>query len=168
MMGWSQLSALLRILFLGIFPVLSAPVLASTIELQLHRAGESRSTDCPVKAIAYQTPKPYQEGGYETDGMVSLQEIATQISVAQTDPFSVTWIGTLKPQFQNCQATAGMTSIDGQPNTEHSYLRMQLLNGKAHFILDMTGMQDANGFTPVIVYKGMQQANPRWTWGGTD
>jgi hypothetical protein len=168
MIGWSQLSTLLRILSLGIFPVLSAPVLASTIELRLHPAGESTSVDCPEKAIAYQTPKPYQEGGYQTDGMVRLQEIATQISVTQTDPFSVTWIGTLKPQYQNCQATAGMTSIDGQPYPEHSYLRMRLLNGKAYFILDMTGMQDANGLTPVILYNGMRQANPRWTWGGTD
>jgi hypothetical protein len=35
-------------------------------------------------------------------------------------------------------------------------------------VLDMTGLQDANQFTPVILFKGMKQGNPRWTWGGTD
>lgn len=167
-MGLSQLVISLRIIPLGFLTFLSAPVLASTIEFQLHAADDPRVMSCPEKAIAYQTPKPYREGGYQTDGMVNLQAIATQVSIAQVDPFSVTWMGTLKPQFQNCRATAGMSSVDGQRYNEHSYLRMQLLDGKAYFILDMTGLQDANALTPVILYKGMHQANPRWTWGGTD
>jgi len=45
---------------------------------------------------------------------------------------------------------------------------MRLLDGKAYFILDMTGLQDVNELTPVILYQGMRQANPRWSWGGTD
>lgn len=158
----------LRILPLGIFTIASAPAVASTIELQLHEANDPSRMNCPDKVIAYQTPKPYQEGGYQTDGMVNLQAIATQISVKQTDPFSVTWVGTLKPPFQTCQGTAGMSLVDAQPYNEHSYLRMQLHDGKAYFILDMTGLRDANNFTPVILYKGVRQANPRWTWGGTD
>lgn len=146
---------------------ISAPVVASTIELQLQIAGDP-NLRCPDKVVAYETPRPYREGGYETDGMVMLQAIATQISVMQTDPFSVTWVGTLKPEFQACRATAGMSLLDAQPYNGHSYLRMRLLDGKAYFILDMTGLRDANNFTPVILEKGVQQANPRWTWGGTD
>lgn len=153
---------------LGILAALSAPATASTIELQVHPAGDPSRMRCPEKVIAYQTPRPYQEGGYQTDGMVALEAIATQISVAQTDPFSVTWIGTLKPPFQTCRATAGMSVVDAQPYSGHSYLRMQLRDGKAYVILDMTGLQDPNNLTPVILYKGLRQSNPRWTWGGTD
>lgn len=165
-MDLSILSRSLRVLSLGFLTFLSAPVLASTIEFRLHPSDPIMS--CPEKVIAYQTGQPYREGGYQTDGMVNLQAVATQISIAQTDPFSVTWVGTLKPQFQNCRATAGMSFVDGQRYSEHSYLRMRLLDRKAYFILDMTGMQDANELTPVILDKGMRQANPRWTWGGTD
>jgi hypothetical protein len=167
-MNWSRLAGVLKILPMGIVMGLSTPAAASTIELQMHPTLDSNPKTCPDKVTAYQTPKPYQEGGYQTEGMVALQAIATQISVVQTDPFSTTWIGTLKPAFQSCQATAGMSEVDGQPFTEHSYLRLQLRNGKAYFILDMTGLRDANNLTPVILYKGMRQANPRWTWGGTD
>lgn len=165
-MDLSILSISLRVLPLGFLTFLSAPVLASTIELRLHPS--ELIENCPEKVTAYQTAQPYREGGYQTDGMVNLQAIATQISIAQTDPFSVTWVGTLKPQFQNCRATAGMSFVEGQGYSEHSYLRMRLLDGKAYFILDMTGMQDANQLTPVILYKGIRQANPRWAWGGTD
>jgi hypothetical protein len=83
-------------------------------------------------------------------------------------PFSATWIGTLKPAYRNCKATAGMFSIDGKEYTGPSYIRLQMLEGKATVILDMTGLQDANGFTTQITKKTIQQGNPRWTWGGTD
>ncbi len=167
-MGLNRFTTFLRILPLGIFAFVGAPTVASTIELQVHPASNPNQIRCPDKVTAYQTPKPYREGGYQTDGMVALQAIASQISVLQTDPFSVTWVGTLKPQFQACRATAGMSRVDAQPYNGHSYLRMRLLEGKAYFILDMTGLRDANNFTPIILYKGLQQANPRWTWGGTD
>jgi hypothetical protein len=84
------------------------------------------------------------------------------------DPFSVTWVGTLKPQFKNCQAAAGMTTLDGQPFSKHSYLRLHFLKGKVYFILDMTGLRDANDYTTVILKKDIVKGNPRWTWGGTD
>lgn len=123
---------------------------------------------CPTKVLAYQTPAPYREGSFETSGMVQLQAIATQIAVAQVDPFSVTWVGTLKAPFQACKATAGMAVVDGSPYTGHSYLRLRFLGGKVYFILDMTGQRDANDFTLVILNKEIRQGNPRWTWGGTD
>ncbi len=167
-MGLRYLATFLRVLPFGLFTFVSVPVVASTIELQIHAAVTPMLVRCPEKVIAYQTPRPYREGGYETDGMVALQAIATQISMMQSDSFSATWVGTLRPPFQNCQATAGMSLVDAQPYEGHSYLRMRLLDGKAYFILDMTGMRDANNFTPVILDKGIQQANPRWSWGGTD
>lgn len=61
-----------------------------------------------------------------------------------------------------------MTLVDAQTYEKHSYLRLRFLDGKVYAVLDMTGLQDANQFTPVILFKGMKQGNPRWTWGGTD
>jgi hypothetical protein len=148
--------------------LISFSALASTIEMQPRLAGDPAKIRCPNKVIVTETPRPYREGGYETDGTVKLQMIATQITIAQVDPFSVVWVGTLKPPFQTCKATAGMTIVDGQPFKEHSYLRLRFLNGKVFFILDMTGMGDANDFTPVILKKDIFQGNPRWRWGGTD
>ena len=142
--------------------------IASTIQMETYSSGEPQQGQCPKKVVAYQTPQLYREGGFATDGMVRLSDIATQVAVAQTDPFSVTWVGNLKPAFQSCQATAGMAVVDGSPYTDHSYLRLRILGGKVHFILDMTGVRDANGFTAVILSKKVVQGNPRWTWGGTD
>jgi hypothetical protein len=146
----------------------SLSVDASTIEMQPRLAGDPTNIRCPDKVMAYQTPQPYREGGYEIGGTVKLQAIATQISITQVDPFSVTWVGTLKAPFQRCQATAGMAVVDGKTFAEHSYLRLRFLNGKVYFILDMTSLRDANDFTPVILKKELFQGNPRWRWGGTD
>jgi hypothetical protein len=152
----------------SLLSLISFSAIASTIEMQPRLAGDPAKIRCPNKVVVTQIPQPYREGGYEIDGSVKLQAIATQIAVAQVDPFSVTWVGTLKPPFQNCKATAGITVVDGQPFQEHSYLRLRFLNGKVYFILDMTGLQDANNFTPVILKKDVFQGNPRWRWGGTD
>jgi hypothetical protein len=45
---------------------------------------------------------------------------------------------------------------------------MRFVDDKVYLILDMTGMSDANGLTPVILNKGVKNGNPFWTWGGTD
>jgi hypothetical protein len=58
--------------------------------------------------------------------------------------------------------------VDGSPYKDHSYLRLRILRGKVYFILDMTGVRDANGFTSAILNTKVVQGNPRWTWGGTD
>ena len=142
-------------------------ILAETIEMQvLPVNGPGQS--CPPKVIAYQTPQPYREGGYAVDGMVNLSAIATNITLAPKAPFSATWIGTLKSQYRNCQGTAGMSSINGKDQAGHSYIRLQMVEGKAKVILDMTGRRDANGYTTQIIKTSIQQGNPRWTWGGTD
>jgi hypothetical protein len=161
-------SLFLGLLGTAILSLANSPASAKTVELQPHPLNDPAPVNCPKKVMAYETPKPYREGGFETDGMVDLSAIATQITIGSVDPFSVTWIGTLKPQFKNCQAAAGMTTLDGQPFSEHSYLRLRLLKGKVYFILDMTGLRDANDYTTVILKKDIVKGNPRWTWGGTD
>ncbi|WP_299414575.1 hypothetical protein [Acaryochloris sp. IP29b_bin.148] len=155
------------VLALPVSLMMSTAAVADTIELQVLPINGPEQ-GCPKKVIAYQTGQPYQEGGYATDGMVNLSEIATQITLAPEEPFSATWMGTLKPQYRNCEGTAGMFKIDGEENAGPSYIRLQLFQGKAKVILDMTGMQDANGFTTQIIKSGLRQGNPRWTWGGTD
>ncbi|MEM8804589.1 MAG: hypothetical protein AAGF01_00890 [Cyanobacteria bacterium P01_G01_bin.38] len=125
-------------------------------------------TDCPQNLIAYETLQPYSQGGYATDGMIQLSAIATDIRVDQVGEFSVTWSGTLKPEYANCQATAGIVSLDGEAYQGHSYIRAQFIEGQVEAILDMTGVRDANNFTAEILYHGLREGNPRWTWGGTD
>ncbi|MGB7417248.1 MAG: hypothetical protein WA902_23840 [Thermosynechococcaceae cyanobacterium] len=146
-----------------------APAQASTLELKTLQVNDAQQpSDCPAKVIAYQTAKPYQEGSYSTDGMVRLDAVATNIQLTGTTPFSATWSGPLKPQYKGCRATAGIAVVDGSPYEGHSYLRLQIINGQATVILDMTGMRDANDYTTVILFKGMRDGNPRWTWGGSD
>jgi hypothetical protein len=159
-------------LLLGVLPLALlaiAPAYASTLELKTLALNDAQpSKGCPAKVIAYQTAKPYQEGSYATDGMIQLAAIATNIQLTQTTPFAAIWSGSLKPQYKDCRATAGLSVVDGSPYEGHSYLRMQIINGQAFVILDMTGMRDANDYTTVILFKGIRDGNPRWTWGGTD
>ena len=159
--------ALLWALPLSLLSHLGAAAWARKADLSVLPSNDSLG-NCPENVVAYETPQPYTQGGYATDGMIQLREIATDISVSQVDDFSVTWVGTLKPDYANCEATAGIVSLDGESFQGHSYIRVQLSNGKAKAILDMTGVSDANGFTAVILYQGMREGNPRWTWGGTD
>ncbi len=155
-------------LSLGVLTAWGTPAMASTLVLKVYPTLETDPKNCPSQVIAYQTPRPYQEGGYATDGMVQLSAIATGISMLQRSPFSVTWAGNLKPQYQNCQATAGIQTIDGEAYGGHSYLRLQLHGGRAAAILDMTGMRDVNDFTATLLFNGMRDGNPRWAWGGSD
>jgi hypothetical protein len=168
LLSWVIGSVSVSLLSLVSVSAMSVSAIASTIEMRPRLAGDPTKIRCPDKVMVTQTPQPYREGGYETDGTVKLQAIATQIAITQVDPFSVTWVGTLKPPYQNCKATAGMTVVDSEPFKDHSYLRLRFLNGKVYFILDMTGLGDLNDFTPVILKKDIFQGNPRWRWGGTD
>lgn len=160
--------SLLLSLPLSLLMNLGANAFAETINLSVLGIGSRPTQGCPEKLIAYQTSQPYREGGYATDGMIRLSDIATDITVSEADIFSTTWIGKLKPEYRNCQASGGMMTVNGVAYQGHSYLRVQLIDGQVKVILDMTGMRDANGFTTVITYKGMRDGHPRWTWGGTD
>ncbi|HEY9736817.1 MAG TPA: hypothetical protein V6D06_11060 [Trichocoleus sp.] len=160
-------TALLWSVPLSLLSSLGAAALASTLELDLLPTLESAG-NCPETLTAHETPRPFVEGGFSTDGMIKLREIATGIRVLQSDLFSTTWVGTLKPEYRNCQASAIISTEDGEAWQRHSYLRVQLANGQARATLDMTGIRDANGFTTSILFGGMRDGNPRWTWGGSD
>ncbi|NER81309.1 MAG: hypothetical protein F6K42_17430 [Leptolyngbya sp. SIO1D8] len=159
--------AVLWALPLSLLSNLGTVALARKADLQVFPSN-GPVANCPQALVAYETPQPYSPGGYATDGMIQLSEIATDISISQVDDFSVTWIGTLKPEYFDCQATAGIISFDGEAYQGHSYIRAQFADGQVKVILDMTGVRDANDFTTEIIYQGMRDGNPRWTWGGTD
>jgi hypothetical protein len=141
---------------------------AATLELQPLPLGGLQQGRCPAKVVVQQSGEPYQEGSFAWNGTAALGAIATQVKVAKVDPFSVTWVGILKPPFQGCRASAGIVKVDSQKFSTHSYLRMQFLNGKVYFILDMTGLEDPNGLTMAILRHETVKDNPHWRWGGTD
>ncbi len=123
---------------------------------------------CPNEVSLTQNPRPYAEGGYTIDGSAALGWFAREFRVEKSDEFSVTWVAKLQIKYHNCKATARITKVDGEPFEGHSYLRMRFVNDKVYLILDMTGLNDANRLTSVILKKGVKDGNPIWTWGGTD
>ena len=159
--------ALLWSVPLSVLSSMGASALAVTIEMRVLPVN-GPGVGCPTALIAYETSRPPAPGGYATDGMVQLSAIATNITATSVDEFSATWVGTLKPEYRNCKATAGIYSKDGERYWGHSYLRSQMMDGQVKVILDMTGMTDANGFTSTLIEQTMRDNNPRWTWGGTD
>lgn len=163
--------AMLWAIPLSLVSSLGAAAFASTIDLEvlpLTTQSNPQGSGCPATLRAYETPDPYRAGGFSTQGMIQLSAIATNISVSQSDRFSATWVGTIKPQYLNCIASAGMSTVDGKSYAGRSYIRVQVVDGKAKVILDMTGMGDANRLTSVILAHILRDGNPRWTWGGTD
>ncbi|MEL7068520.1 MAG: hypothetical protein AAGN15_07690 [Cyanobacteria bacterium J06581_3] len=159
--------ALLWSVPLSLLSSLGMSALAETIEMRVLPMN-GPGVGCPETLTAFETTRPPAPGGYATDGMVQLAAIATNITATSRDDFSATWVGTLKPEYRNCTASAGIYSKDGERFWGHSYLRSQLADGQVKVILDMTGMGDANGFTSTLIEQTMRNGNPRWTWGGTD
>lgn len=149
----------------------SGAAIASTIELQVSPL-LTRTTPptmgCPDTLTVTETLQPYREGSYGIDGRADLSDLARDVAIASSDPFSVTWVGTLQPQYRDCQAAAGMVTIDGENYQGHSYLRLRLTEGKAYLILDMTGLRDPNNYTTVIINQGVDHGQPTWSWGGSD
>lgn len=146
---------------------LGATALATTIELEVLPTLRNNGT-CPTQLIAHETARPYVEGSFSQDGMIKLRDIATNVRVASSDIFSTTWVATLKPEFRNCQGTAIIDRIDDVDYEQHSYIQVQLNNGQVTATLDMTGISDVNGFTASLIFGGLRDGNPRWTWGGSD
>ncbi|MEM9907355.1 MAG: hypothetical protein AAF921_20260 [Cyanobacteria bacterium P01_D01_bin.44] len=159
--------SLLWSLPLSLLSSLGATVFATTIELEVLPTLRNEGT-CPTQLIAHETARPYTEGSFSQDGMIKLRDIATNVRVASSNTFSTTWVATLKPQFRDCQGTAIIDRIDGEAYERHSYLQVQLGNGQVMATLNMTGIPDANGFTSTLIFGGLRDGNPRWTWGGSD
>ncbi|BAU10837.1 hypothetical protein LEP3755_13290 [Leptolyngbya sp. NIES-3755] len=153
---------------LSLFSVATAN--AATIEMRVLPTIDAQNPGnlCPEKVMLTETSRPYREGGYTIDGSANLSLIADKFTIATTDDFSVTWVGTLKPKYSKCKATAGMAQIQGEAYQGHSYLRLRFAKGKVYLILDMTGKTDANDFTTVILQRSVRSGSPSWTWGGTD
>jgi hypothetical protein len=146
----------------------TAPAKAAPIELQVFKALDDQAIRCPEKVIVNEQAQPYREGGYTIDGSANVSAIADRLTLATVDDFSATWVGTLKPVYQQCKATARMVKNRNEAYSDHSYLRLRFIGGKVYLILDMTGMRDANDFTTVILRKGVRNGNAFWSWGGTD
>jgi hypothetical protein len=138
------------------------------VKIQMEIFDAQSQGKCPTSATLVEQSQPYREGGYLIDGSADLSSIATGWKIATTDDFSVTWVGTLRPAFAQCRATAGMVKRGGENYSGHSYLRLRLVGGKAYLILDMTGMRDPNASTTVILKKDTRNGKPTWIWGGTD
>ncbi len=162
MRSWVGLGALALTL------LIAAPVQAAPIALQVFKAIDAQTIRCPEKVMVNEQSQPYREGGYTIDGSASLTQLTDRLTVAAVDDFSVTWVGTLKPAYRQCKATARMVKNGNEAYADHSYLRLRFTGGKVYLILDMTGMRDANDFTTVILRKGVRNGNAFWSWGGTD
>lgn len=141
---------------------------SQTIELKIHSESDRKQT-CPDKIIVTEKARPYQEGGFTTDGSVKLSEYASNISVNASNIFSVTWVGKLKPKYAKCLASAGITKVDGKDYSGNTnYLRIHFFKGKLYFILDLAGGYDANDYPLIVLKKSLNNGNPVWSWGGTD
>lgn len=150
---------------------IAAPSLAAPNQLTFSVYPADSGTNfpvCPTEFNLTETPRPYREGGYTIDGTASLGWFARPFKIEKSDRFSVTWVAKLQVKYRNCLATARITKINDETFNGHSYLRMRFMNDNAYLILDMTGMNDANRLTTVILNKDVKNGNPIWTWGGTD
>lgn len=144
------------------------PAQARSIEMQVYPAIDKQTVQCPERVTVTENSQPYREGSYAIDGSANLSQLADRFTVAGADDFSVTWVGTLKPAYRQCKATARIVKNDNEAYLSNSYLRLRFTGGKVYLILDMTGMSDANGLTTAILRKGVRNGNPIWSWGGTD
>lgn len=160
----------LSLLSFGTAVLATLPAQAAPIKLQVFKSIDAQENNhtCPPTVTVTQQSQPYREGGYAIDGSAKLGWLAESFTLAASDAFSATWVAKLKPQYRTCKAAAGMFQEGSDRYQGHSYLRLRFVDGKVYLILDMTGMSDANGLTPAITRKAVQQGNPVWTWAGTD
>ncbi len=171
--GENNLLVKLKLLLVGLGSaaltmVGTVPAQAASIEMKVLKATDAQTMRCPDTVTMNEQPQPYREGSFAIDGSADLSRIADRLTLASTDDFSVTWVGTLKPAFNRCKATARIVKNGNEAYPGQSYLRLRLTGGKVYLILDMTGMSDANSLTPAILNKGVRNGHAFWSWGGTD
>ncbi|MEB3292226.1 MAG: hypothetical protein VKJ24_03620 [Synechococcales bacterium] len=138
-----------------------------TATLRVYPSLDVAQNKCPKEVVVNIQPSPYREGGYTRTGRVQLTAIADAVQFETSDRFSVTWRARLKPQYSSCVATAGVLKSETSGLSE-SLLRMRFIKGNAYFIVDSTGLSDANGYTLEILRQNIEAGNPVWRWGGTD
>lgn len=162
--GFKLLAALTALLAAG-----SQSSRADSLELKVAPLiSNIPSGPCPDSLTLIETLLPYREGSYGIHGWAPLEAIASGWRLAGQDAFSATWTGSLRPAWRRCIASAGITRRDERPEQGPSYLRLRFHAGQAQLILDMTGLRDPNGYTPVILSTGLKQGQPAWSWGGSD
>ncbi len=134
-----------------------AQIKTGTTELKVYREDQQKQS-CPDKVTIIETPQPYREGSFATDGFAAnLNAIASNLTVSASDSFSTTWVGTLKPNYVKCFGAAGSDKF-----------KIHFVKGKIYFTLDLAGEYDSNDYPLVVLKKGIKNGNPTWTWGGTD
>jgi len=148
--------------------LISIRVQAETIDLKINTLNDQK-TDCPNKFTITQKAQSYREANFTVDGIANLGLIATSISILTSNEFSATWVGTIKPKFIKCLASAGMTTVDSQKYEGNvNYLRMHFVKGKVYLILDLAGASDPNNYPLTVLKTGIENGNATWTWGGSD
>jgi hypothetical protein len=150
----------------------SSSVLAETPTrtetLRVYPIVKVAQSKCPREVKVTIQPGPYREGGSDSTGKAQLTEIAETVQFDTSDRFSMTWRARLKPQYRSCIGTAGLLRTQGKIVSPSSLMRMRFINGNAYFIVDTTGLSDANGYTLSILRQNIEAGNPVWGWGGTD
>jgi hypothetical protein len=142
---------------------LSITAQAEPLVLEVYPSSDASDVICPQQIVVIEEAKAFS-GSFTVNGRAELKEFAGPFSIVNKDAFSVTWEAKLNPQYRQCKATAGLSD----DNRYLSYLRMRFLDGKVLLILDMTGLRDANRFTPTISSQDVKNGNPVWQWSGTD
>ncbi len=134
-----------------------AQTVTKTTDLKVYRLDQQQQ-NCPDKVRVMETPRPYREGSFATDGLTAnFNAITSNLTVSASDDFSVTWVGTLKPKYAKCLASAGSDRF-----------KAHFVKGKIYFTLDLAGEYDPNNYPLVVLKKGVNNGNPKWTWGGSD
>jgi hypothetical protein len=165
----TTIAALLGLLTISLFgPSAQADTPKPQVQtLRVYSMSDIPQGKCPKEVKVTIQPSPYREGGYSSSGKAQLQPIAEAVEFEGSDRFSVTWRARLKPQYRSCIGTAGLVRSDDAPMS-NLLVRMRFVNGNAYFIVDSTGIPDANDYTTVILQQKIEGGNPSWRWGGTD
>ena len=145
-----------------------SPLKASELKLDIYPLANAPMGNCPDFITIIQNFDPYFEGGYTLRGIAQLGDIANDFLISSQDIVSTTWSAVLKSEYAGCSATGRITEIDGEYYDFHSHITVRFLAGQLILNLDLTGLNDANEYTPVLLETGVREGNPFWSWGGTD
>jgi hypothetical protein len=144
-----------------ILPLLSnlsanAQTKSTITELKIS-SGHQNKQSCPNKIRIVETPQPYREGSFATDGYANLNSIASNVTVAKSYKSSVTWVGKLKPKYAKCSGS-----------TDKGQFKTTFAKGKIYFTLNVGNQLDPNKQALQVVKKSVNNGNPKWTWAGSD
>jgi hypothetical protein len=135
----------------------SAQTKSRTIDLKINPEYQQKQS-CPNTVRIIETPQPWQDGGFATDGYATnLNSIVSNLTVGASNESKVTWVGKLKPKYVKCSGSASSEKF-----------KIRFVKGNAYFTLNLAGKRDPNNLSLVVGEKGVKNGNPTWTWGGSD